>query len=250
MSWRNGWIKLHRKLLDNPVFDDARLLKTLLYCLLRANHEEKRVLWNGKEMVLKPGQFITGRETASGDLKFKSKMWDRKRDILENFGILTKQTTNRFTLITIINWDKYQLQDCGNDQATDQQMTNKRPADDQPMTTDKKIKNDKNNKKTPLGAKKPRPALGGLLGYFCEQFEKHMGRKYMPAFGKEGKFAKDILAVYGLEQAKQYVDAYFTLPTDDFLEDTGMTFAMFKVRIPKIILQEKKKHDDANNPFQ
>lgn len=80
--------------------------------------------------MLKPGQFITGRRSASKMLKFKSKMWDRKRDVLENLEILTKQVTNQWTLITIINWEKYQLREDEVDQASDQPMTSGRPADD------------------------------------------------------------------------------------------------------------------------
>ena len=125
-----GWIKLHRKSLDHPVFQDAYLWKTFCYCLMQANHKGKRVLWNDKEMILQPGQFITGRASASGALQFKSKMWDRKCSALENLKILTRKTTNRWTLITIVNWDKYQLRDYEDDQADDQQMTSKGPAND------------------------------------------------------------------------------------------------------------------------
>jgi len=146
---QEGWIKLWRKVFESSVFDseDHTLFKTFIYCLGRANHKENKIFMNGKEMILKPGQFITGRDEASKDLHFKGKMWDRKVDSLRKLQILTKQVTNRFTIISIINWDIYQGSYGNDDQLNDQPMTSRRPANDQPMTTDKNIKNDKNVKK-------------------------------------------------------------------------------------------------------
>ncbi|OGS19951.1 MAG: hypothetical protein A2252_01510 [Elusimicrobia bacterium RIFOXYA2_FULL_39_19] len=132
-----GWIKLHRKLLENPIMKDATLLQTFIYCLLKANHETRKIVFNSEVMEIKRGQFIAGRNEASKALRYKSKMWDRKIHILQKIDILTINVTNKFSLISILNWEKYQL----NDQPDDQQMTNKRPTDDQQMTTNKKHKN-------------------------------------------------------------------------------------------------------------
>ena len=35
-----GWIKLHRKTLDSKVFQNEKLLKTFVWCLLKASHKE------------------------------------------------------------------------------------------------------------------------------------------------------------------------------------------------------------------
>ena len=95
-----GWIRLYRKLLENPLMRDARLLQVTVYCLLKANHKEKKMLWNGQEITLKPGQFITGRSQANNDLGLKSVMFDRKLKVLQNRGFLNREANNRFSIIT------------------------------------------------------------------------------------------------------------------------------------------------------
>ncbi|HIA6871830.1 TPA: DnaD domain protein, partial [Staphylococcus aureus] len=35
-----GWIKLHRKLLDSPIFQNEKLFKVFAYCLMKASHKE------------------------------------------------------------------------------------------------------------------------------------------------------------------------------------------------------------------
>jgi uncharacterized phage protein (TIGR02220 family) len=65
---------------------------------------------------------------------------------LENGDFLTINSTNKFSIVAVLNWQLYQ----DNDHEFDQQMTNKRPTDDQQVTTNKNVKNvmnDKNEKK-------------------------------------------------------------------------------------------------------
>ena len=139
-----GWIKLHRKLLENPLIKEPRLLQVMAYCLLKANHKETKMLWNGQEIILKPGQFITGRTQANNDLGLKSIMFDRKLKILQNRGFLNREVNNRFSIITITNWEKYQ----NRQEEVNSQMNNKRTTDEQQMNTNKNDKNDKNEKET------------------------------------------------------------------------------------------------------
>jgi len=139
-----GWIKLHRKLLENPLIKEPRLLQVMAYCLLKANHKETKMLWNGQEIILKPGQFITGRTQANNDLGLKSIMFDRKLKILQNRGFLNREVNNRFSIITITNWEKYQ----NRQEEVNSQMNNKRTTDEQQMNTNKNDKNVKNEKET------------------------------------------------------------------------------------------------------
>ena len=54
-----GWIKLHRKILDNPiVMKDSEHLAVWIYLLLNATHKDYDVLFEGKRITLKPGQLI------------------------------------------------------------------------------------------------------------------------------------------------------------------------------------------------
>lgn len=149
----SGWIKLYRKLLENPLIKEPRLLQVMAYCLLKANYKETKMLWNGQEIILKPGQFITGRTQANNDLGLKSVMFDRKLKVLQNRGFLNREVNNRFSIITITNWEEYQ----GRQEEVNSQMNNKRTTDEQQMNTNKNVKNVKNEKEVktfPVGKTK------------------------------------------------------------------------------------------------
>lgn len=50
-----GWVKLHRKLLDNPIVcKDSDHLAVWIYLMLNATHKEYDVLFNNKRITLKP----------------------------------------------------------------------------------------------------------------------------------------------------------------------------------------------------
>jgi hypothetical protein len=104
----DGWILLHRKLLENPIFLKPELLQLFIYCLLKANHEPNRIIFNGKEIVIQKGQFITGRETLSRELKQNGLTTYKRLKILQNLEILNIKSNNRFSLVTIENYRFYQ----------------------------------------------------------------------------------------------------------------------------------------------
>ena len=56
-----GWIKLHRRILDNGILQDANLFRMFVWCLLKANHSSKNFL----DTKLERGNFATGRISGS-----------------------------------------------------------------------------------------------------------------------------------------------------------------------------------------
>ena len=143
MADNNGWIKLHRKLLDNPVvMKDSDHLAVWIYLLLNASHTEYPVLFGGKKISLKAGQLITGRKSIASTLGISESKVRRILDLFEIDQQIDRQRSNKNSLVSILNWDKYQIFD----QQIDQQPTNKRPTSDQQATTNKNNKNIKNIK--------------------------------------------------------------------------------------------------------
>ena len=143
MDSNNGWIKLHRKLLDNPVvMKDSDHLAVWIYLLLNASHTEYPVLFGGKKISLKAGQLMTGRKSIASTLGISESKVRRVLDLFEIDQQIDRQRSNKNSLVSILNWDKYQIFD----QQIDQQATNKRPTTDQQATTNKNNKNIKNIK--------------------------------------------------------------------------------------------------------
>ena len=151
---KQGYIKLYRQITDTPVWADSDKLKLWLMCLMKATHDEKTQVVGNQIIELKAGQFITGRSALSDDFNHDVKK-DRRVDgltlfrwlsLFEKMEMLNIKKTNKYTLITVLNWDKYQGQRTSNEQ----QLNNKRTSNEQQLNTnknDKNVKNDKNEKK-------------------------------------------------------------------------------------------------------
>lgn len=139
----SGWIKLHRRLLDNPlVMKDADHVAIWIFLLLNATHEDYPAIFKGNKITLKPGQLITGRKAIANLLLISESKVRRILDEFENDHQIDQQTSNKNRLITIVNWQSYQK----SDQQNGQQVTNKRPTTDQQLTTNKNKKNVKNGR--------------------------------------------------------------------------------------------------------
>lgn len=139
-----GWVKIHRKLLDNPVAcKDADHLYVWMYLLLKATHEGISAMFKGEKIVLEPGQLITGRKKIALQTGVEESKVKRILELFKSDQQIERVSTNQNSLITIVNWSKYQLYES----QSDQQMTNERPTDDQPVTTNKNVKKEKKEKK-------------------------------------------------------------------------------------------------------
>ena len=105
----NGYVKIYRKLLSNPiVMKDCEHLAIWVYLLLHATHKEMNVIFNGKKIMLKSGQLITGARAIANDLEINK---DKVQRVLNEFKTDTQIDTlasPKGRLITILNWEKYQ----------------------------------------------------------------------------------------------------------------------------------------------
>lgn len=118
-----GWIKIHRQILDNPIIcKDSDYLSVWIYLLLNATHKEIPALFKGKKIFLQPGQLITGRKSMSDKLKISESKIYRVINEYKSEHQIEQQTSNKNSLITILNWNKYQQ----SEQQNEQQMNNKR----------------------------------------------------------------------------------------------------------------------------
>lgn len=139
-----GWIKLHRKTLDNPVVcKDSDYLSVWIYLLLNATHQEYDTLFKGKRITLQKGQLITGIISISKKMKVNKDKVQRILKSFENDKQITQQTSNKNRLISIINWNEYQ----DIDKQNDKQVINKCETTDKQLITNKNVKNTKNDKK-------------------------------------------------------------------------------------------------------
>ena len=148
-----GWIKLHRKLLDSPIFQNEKLFKVFAYCLMKASHKEHTQLVGRRVVHLQKGQFVFGRKRASEELRLKESTVRDYVKLLEKLGNIDIKSDNKFSVITVVNWAIYQndeeISDSKNDKksTTNQhQMDNKSTSNQQQINTNKNVKNVENDK--------------------------------------------------------------------------------------------------------
>lgn len=141
-----GYIKIYRQIQDTSVWADSDKLKLWLLCLMKASHNKHTQIVGNQIIELEPGQFITGRNDIADDFNHGVKRccsvdgqtlfrWLKN---FEKLKMLNIKTTNKYTIVTVLNWDTYQNYE--------QQMNNKRTTNEHQMNTNKNYKNVKNLK--------------------------------------------------------------------------------------------------------
>jgi len=138
-----GWIKLHRKLVDWEWYTDSQAVHLFIHLVIHANFEDKK--WRG--ILVKRGQFITGRHELSAATGISEQSIRTNITRLKSTNEITSTSTSKYTIYTIVNYDKFQGLDDKPTSTSTSQLTNDQPATNQQLTTTKNEKNINNEKK-------------------------------------------------------------------------------------------------------
>jgi uncharacterized membrane protein YcgQ (UPF0703/DUF1980 family) len=137
-----GWIKLYRKFSEWEWFNISEMVHLFIYLLLNANHEDGK--WRGIE--IKRGQILTGLNSLHENTGISIRTLRTCLDRLQNTKEIDKQTTNKYSIITICNYENYQFNGIITDKQLDKQPTSNRQATDKQPTTNKNKENKENEK--------------------------------------------------------------------------------------------------------
>lgn len=143
-----GWIKLHRELLDKSIWTCSTPVQKviLITLLMMANHEGREWEFKGKRIKLQPGQFITSLP-AIAKLAGAGVSVQNIRTALKRFAeyeFLTDESTADGRLITICNWERYQRENEEPNSQTNRPLTDHQQTANRPLTANKNNKNDNN----------------------------------------------------------------------------------------------------------
>lgn len=131
---QSGWIKLHRSIMDWEWYEDQNTFRLFLHILLTANHADKN--WRG--IMIKKGQKLTSQLKLSEQTGLTRQQVRTCLNRLESTNEITMQSTAQNTMITVLQWDKYQEET--------NESTNEQPTANHQSTTNKNVKNEKNIK--------------------------------------------------------------------------------------------------------
>lgn len=142
-----GWIKVYRKIRQSFVWTDANQLKLWLLILMKASHDGNRFLFNGQQVDVSSGQFVTGRDAIASEFNAGAKpvqrvsgrqLW-RWIKLFEKEQMLSIKSNTKYSVITVISWGEYQ--------EDDQRLSIASPSSVHQVSTIKNAKNAKNANK-------------------------------------------------------------------------------------------------------
>lgn len=131
MTNQQGWIKLHRQILEWEWYSDNNCFRLFLHLLLKANHKEKRF----KGLELKTGSIITSRDLLARETGLSSQQIRTALSKLISTNEITSVTSSQGTIIQIVRYEKYQV-------ATNE-ITNEQPTNNQQATTNNNVNKEK-----------------------------------------------------------------------------------------------------------
>lgn len=142
-----SWIKIYPKMTEWRWYRDSGTMRIFLHLLLTANFKDTPYM----KTIVKRGQVLTSISRLSQELDIPAITVRRKLENLKESGEIVTETTNKWTIITICNYESYQGPQKTNEQASEQ--TNEQTH---------RIRSTENNslkKETPKGVKKENPSL-------------------------------------------------------------------------------------------
>lgn len=140
MSNLNGFIKLHRKLVAWGWYQDYVVKDVFLHLLLTANFKD--TTWRKQE--LKAGQLVTSYKSLAENLGFSVQQIRTAVDKLKSTGEITTKSTNKYTVITVVNWEDYQSNEDLITSKSTRQITNNQQTNNKQITNNQQQR--KNNK--------------------------------------------------------------------------------------------------------
>jgi len=108
-----GYVALWRKSMRSRIFQNEGLWKVWTWCLMKATYKKKWVtLKTGKgniEVEINPGEFVFGRNAAAKELKMAPSTVRNRMAKLKKLLNLDIKEDKQYSIVSIINWDTYQI---------------------------------------------------------------------------------------------------------------------------------------------
>jgi hypothetical protein len=181
----DGWIKLHRKIIEHWIWKDPEKLKWWLDMLLSVNHAPTKVNVGMQLFDCDRGQSIMS-------LSNWAERWKVSRDTVRNFftllkndGMIHTENLTKSTRITIYNYDSYQ-EDLHDGQTLTERKAN---ASQTQSDTNKNEKNDKNINNNIIGEKSKRfipPTLEEIKSFILEKKYAVNAEKFFNYYASNG----------------------------------------------------------------
>lgn len=164
MARFNGFVVLHRSLLSWGWHDDPSTFCLFVNLILLANHAPAE--WKG--IKIDRGQLITGRKSLAKQTGLSEQSIRTALNHLKSTGEITIESTNKYSLITLVNYRKFQDIPEESTSKSTSKSTSDQPATNQQLTTNNKD-NKKNKIRESVRAKRFTPPNVDEVRAYCEE---------------------------------------------------------------------------------
>lgn len=147
-----GWILLYRSIRDHWIWNRDRVFDQThawIDILLDVNHEERKIILDGRPMIIGRGQKWTSARTLADRWGWSVNKVRRFLSCLECDSMVTLERHTNGTLLTVVNYDNFQIAWNTNGTPTEHERnTNGTPTERNKEL--KELNNKKNNKTRPI----------------------------------------------------------------------------------------------------
>ena len=96
-----------RILYDIEIMQNPELLQLYLWCLVKANYYEREIMYCGKKIIIRQGEFITGRQSGSFELGIHPETFRKRLETLVRMGRIEKIPARGYTHIRVVGYDRF-----------------------------------------------------------------------------------------------------------------------------------------------
>lgn len=137
MAEKTGYLKLYRSMTTWEWYKDTNTKIVFLHLLLNANWEPSRYMGHD----VPKGGLVVGRKKLAEELGISEQTVRTALEHLKSTNEITIKSTNKFSIVTIVNWDKFQGCEEEITNKVTNETTNSQPTTNQQLTTEEEYKN-------------------------------------------------------------------------------------------------------------
>lgn len=197
-------------------------------------------MWNGRLIMVKEGQLITGRTELIKATGIPGTTIERILQMLENEHQIGQQKQSKYRLITIVNWGEHQnrtLERTTDGQQTDTNKNDKNDKEENVLISDEIIitsSSEEGERERPLKTAKE-PNLEKCAKYWNKLCKENVGMESSAGIGKSLGVLKLARKSLEFSQIKEMMDDWFNTQSLEDHEMIQITRCFSTVQIDKYL---------------
>jgi len=221
----NGWVKLHRQIIENRMWQyDHNAVMVFLTLLLIADK--------------KKGEWAGGRHQLAERVGLKSTTTYQALKRLEKAKMVTLSSNNRFTVIHLCNFKKYQQV---NDSPDDNGMTTRRQRDDTlTRIKNKELRSNTTNVVLGKNAEYGKPEINELFNYWHVQ----VGYEIKTRVKQNRNACNSLLKTYGQQDLQKLIKGVGQAQNDRYAPRIG-DFIELQAKVTNLLAWYKSKKNNV-----